>query len=191
VKIAIKNVTESNFNDIPEPCRSCLYWSFPEELEKTKREFSKHKQRLEAKKRQWIIQTLEEFGNCGKILYCDNVPVGYAEYGPSSRFPNIKEYRSQPVGKLQEGVVFLSCLYIADERLRGKGLGERLLDSVISDLKKRGFRAVETYARRGSSENPSGPVEFYLRREFENVKVYVKDETDPEFPLVRIEWQKK
>ena len=179
--VTIKDVTKSNLNDIPETCSYCIYWSFPEEFERTKSELSKRKQELTVKKRLWILQTLKDFGSCGKILYHNNVPVGYAEYAPSNRFPQIKEYKSQPIGKIEEGVVFLSCLYVADEKLRRKGLGEKLLDSIIADLKGRGFKALETYARKGSPENPSGPVELYLKKGF-----YIKNEANPEFPIVRL-----
>jgi len=182
MEVEIRDINESNVKDIPEFCRNCLYWGFPEEFERTKAEPSKYKQELEDKKREWILQTLREFGTCGKILYYNNKPVGYTEYGPSSRFPNIREYQSQPIEKLEEGVVFLSCLFISDKNLRGKGLGERLLNSVIEDLKKRGLKAVETYARRGSPDNPSGPVEFYLKKGF-----YIKDETGLDFPIVRLD----
>jgi len=180
----IKDVTESNLSDIPETCSSCIYWSFPEEFERTKSELLKRKQELTAKKRLWILQTLKEFGSCGKILYHNNVPVGYAEYGPSNRFPQINEYKSQPIGKIEDGVVFLSCLYIADENLRRKSLGEKLLDSIITDLKRQGFKAIETYARKGSPENPSGPVELYLKKGFN-----IKNEANPEFPIVRLNLQ--
>ncbi len=184
MKTMIKDITESNLNDIPETCSSCIYWSFPEEFEEAKPELPEKKQELIAKKRQWTIQTLNEFGSCGKILYDSNTPVGYAEYGPSSRFPRIKEYTSQPVGKIEEGVVFLSCLYIADRNLRRKGLGEKLLESIIADLTRRTFKALETFARKGSSNNPSGPVEIYLKRGF-----YIKDDADPEFPIMRFDLQ--
>lgn len=179
----IRDIAKSNLNDIPEPCRSCLYWSFPEEFEWSKRKISEYRQRYEAEKKQWIIQTLKEFGSCGKILYYNNVPIGYAEYGPSKRFPQIKEYKSQPIGRIENGVVFLSCLFIVDKNLRGKGMGEKLLDSIIADLKGRRFKAVETFALRGSPNNPSGPVEFYLKKGF-----YIKDETKPEFPIVRLDF---
>ena len=181
MKITVRDITESNLNDIPETCSHCIYWILPEEFERMKSEFSKRKQELIAKKRLWILQTLKEFGSCVKILYHNNVPVGYAEYGPSRCFCNINNYKSQPIGKIEDGVVFLSCLYIADESLRGKGLGNKLLDSIISDLKRRGFKAIETYARKGSPENPSGPVEFYLKKGF-----YTKNEANPEFPIVRL-----
>jgi len=65
----IRDVAESNLDDIPGICRFCLYWSFPEEFEKSKTKPSKHKQHLEAEKKRWIVQTLNEFGVCGKIHY--------------------------------------------------------------------------------------------------------------------------
>jgi GNAT superfamily N-acetyltransferase len=182
LKIEIKDLTESNVNDIPDPCKSCIYWSFPKEFEDTTEKRQKRKQKLAAKKKLWLLQTMKEFGSCGKILYYNNVAVGYAEYGPSSRFPKIKEYKSQPIGKIDEGTVFLACLYLTDRNLRGKGLGAKLLDSVIADLKGRGFKAVETYALRNSPNNPSGPIELYLKKGF-----YIKNENSLEFPIVRLD----
>lgn len=183
MKSAINDITELNLNDIPRKCSHCLYWSVPEETEKTALKTSEvNQESTQKKKKQWILQTLREFGTCGKILYCNEVPRGYAEYGSSDRFPQIREYKSKPIGKKDEGVVFLSCLYITDENLRRKGFGERLLDNIIAGLKERGFKAVETYARSGSSNNPSGPVELYLKRGF-----YVKDDSNPEFPIVRLD----
>jgi len=58
----------------------------------------------------------------------------------------------------------------------------KLLESIILDLKKRGFKAIETFARKGASNNPSGPVKLYFKKGFR-----IKDETNPEFPLVRLE----
>jgi len=107
--------------------------------------------------------------------------VGYAQFAPSERLPNIGQYESKPVGKLGEGVVFLSCLYIADKTLRGQGLGKALLQNIIDDLKRHGFKAVETFARRGNSNNPSGPLEFYIKNGF-----IIKDKTNPEYPLVQL-----
>lgn len=179
---AISDVNELNLTDIPERCSRCLYWSLPAETETMKPPRSPMAEELTAKKRRWILHTMREFGNCGKILYHNTVPVGYAEYAPSGRFPQIEKYRSQPIGTLDEGVVFLSCLHIVEQHLRGKGLGTQLLSTVITDLRRRGFKAVETYARAGSPNNPSGPVELYLNRGF-----YVKDDTNPEFPIVRLD----
>ena len=180
VKISIRNITYENVRDIPEPCKTCLYWEKPafegKQLSQTE------KTKYEAEKTAWFLKTLKEFGNCGKILYVDSKPVGYVQYSISERFPNALGYSAKTLGTAEEGVAFISCLYISDENLRGKGLGERLLDEVISDLKSRRFKAVETFARKGSANNPSGPLELYLKEGFQ-----VKEEVDSDFILVRLD----
>ncbi|MFH1609756.1 MAG: hypothetical protein ABID40_03915, partial [Candidatus Bipolaricaulota bacterium] len=62
---------------------------------------------------------------------------------------------------------------------RGQGWGSVLLLDILDALQARGAAAVETFARRGSAENPSGPVEFYLGHGF---RVH---RDDPQFPLLR------
>lgn len=179
IEIDIVDIRKSNLADIPESCRGCVYWEFPSDFEKGKND-TQRKAEFEIKKREWFEKTLEEFGTCGKIVYHEGVPVAYAQYAPSARLPNINEYQSKDVGKVEEGVVFLSCLYVADETLRDKHIGETLLQNVIEDLRRRGFKAIETFARRSQADNPSGPMAFYVKSGF-----VVKDNTNPEFPLMR------
>jgi len=183
IKVEIEDIKEANLSDIPEPCRGCVYWEFPEEFDRAREKKTETQKRLEfeEKKREWFVQTLKAFGTCGKIVYYNGKPVAYAQFAPSERLPNTGDYESKPVSKLEEGVVFLSCLYINDKTMRGKGLGETLLKNIIDHLMRRGFKAVETFARRGNSENPSGPLEFYIKNGF-----IIKDEANPEFPLVRL-----
>jgi GNAT superfamily N-acetyltransferase len=174
--------TES-LRDIPENCRNCIYWEYPEDFEKTRpMEQSKKPQFCEEKKNGWFLETLKEFGNFGKIVYHKNKPVGYAQYAPFTRLPQAKNYESKRLGKFEEGVIFLSCLYIPNKSMRRKGVGTKLLKHVVNDLKKRGFKAVETFARKGSSNNPSGPVELYLKEGF-----YVKEEIYSGYVLVQLD----
>jgi len=180
IEVNIEDIKESNLKDIPEPCRGCVYWEFPEDFEKGGKDLNK-KWELETKKREWFEQTMKEFGTCGKIVYHEGKPIAYAQYAPSARLPNVNEYESKLVGKLEEGVVFLSCLFIADETLRRRGIGKLLLQNIVEDLRRRGFKAVETFARRSEANNPSGPMAFYIRNGF-----HVKDKTNPEFPLMRL-----
>ena len=180
IEIDIEDIRKDNLKDIPESCRSCVYWEFPDDFEKSKSEPQK-KPELEAKKREWFEKTLEEFGTCGKIVYHYGRPVAYAQYAPSARLPNTNHYESKPVGKLEESVVFISCLLVSDESMRGKGIGRMLLQNTIEDLRRRGFKAVETFACRSSSNNPSGPMSFYVKNGF-----HIKDKANPEFPLMRL-----
>lgn len=185
MKITIKGITRQNLNDIPEYCNHCLYWEYPEDFERLKNsKETAELAKLAAKKKGWFLQTLKEFGVCGKIVYYDSLPIGYAQYCPSVFLPQISEYGYKNIGTIKEGVVFLSCLHITDKKIRNKGVGTRLLENIIEDLKKRGFKAIETFARRNSSDNPSGPMEFYVKKGF-----YIKDDKNSEFPLMRFDLQ--
>ena len=182
MQVLIEDITQGNLEDIPEPCKACLYWETP--ALKDKQQSTTEKTRHTAEKAEWFLKTLKEFGDCGKILYVDDKPVGYAQYSSASRLPNTQEYGTKKLGTAQEKVAFISCLYVSNKNFRGKGLGKRLLDEVILDLKNRGFNAVETFARESSPNNPSGPIQLYLKKGF-----HVKErlETTPDFVLVRLD----
>jgi len=92
--------------------------------------------------------------------------------------PLSAEYSSGPPSG---DAVLIPCFFIAQKKYRERGLGKQLLQSIIEDLRKRGFKAVETFARKNNPNNPSGPVEFYLKNGFRVLR------DDPEFPLMRLE----
>jgi GNAT superfamily N-acetyltransferase len=126
---------------------------------------------LERRKRDWYRQP--EVG--GKIAYLNNQAVGYAQYGPAAAFPRVAEYAAGPPS---EDALFLGCLMVVPGAQR-KGIGRALIEAVESEATQRGYRAVETFARRGSANNPSGPLRFYLNRGYEIIL------GDAELPLVR------
>ena len=148
----IADITEANLKDIPESCKACVYWEFPEDFDKAKEQKAELERRLEfkRKKQEWFVNTMRHFGTCCKIAYYNDRPVAYAQFAPSDRLPNTAHYASHPVGKSEEGAIFLSCLYVADKELRGKGLGKALLRNIIYDIRKRGFKTIETFARKGN-----------------------------------------
>jgi|GEM_PF-246386 len=127
-------------------------------------------------RRIWFRATRDEWGPCGKLLYSSGRVIGYAQYAPPQFLPNAAAYEAGPPSP---EATFLSCLFLPDETSRRQGLGRLLLESILCELRARGMTAVETFARKGSQENPSGPLEFYLRQGF----AIVKD--DPMFPLVQ------
>jgi len=181
MKVKIVDLTEESLRDAPEwevhpfSCKYCLWWEFPEEcIESAKEE----KEEVIKKKLKWLRETSRLFGNCGKILYVDARCVGYAQYAPSKFLPHSSDYQAGPPSG---DAVLISCLFIPQREFRGLGLGSQLLQGIISDLRGRGIKAVETFARKGKPENPSGPVGFYLKNGF---RIYRDDE---EFPLMRME----
>ena len=56
-----------------------------------------------------------------------------------------------------------------------------MLENLLVELRKREVKAVETFARKNSENNPSGPLELYLKHNFK-----VKNDKD-DFPLVRFD----
>jgi GNAT superfamily N-acetyltransferase len=179
--VRIANLTADNLEDAPEwpahpfSCKYCVYWEYPEECVDAATE---QKEAMLAKKRAWFWRTLKEFGYCGKILYADGKAVGYAQYAPPGYLPNAAQYPAGPPG---DDAVLISCLFIAHQEFRGSGLGSQLLASIVDELRTRGAEAIETFGRKGSPENPSGPAELYLRNGFRTHR------DDREFPLLRLE----
>jgi len=180
VKHRIVALSEDNLIDAPEwdadpfSCKWCLYWEDPE------LPGGRTEDRDEAFRRKldWLKRVEREFEAPGKLLYVEGSPVGYAAYAPGRFFPNASAY---PAGPVSDDAAFIGCLFIASRENRGRGLGSLLLEATITDLRERGTPAVETFARRGSAENPSGPVELYLKHSFSILR------DDPQFPLMRLD----
>lgn len=166
MKLDILTLTEENLKDAPEwgsyplSCKYCLHWELPEELIDPEKE---RKEDMMQRKLRWLRETRERFGNCGRIAYLDGKPAGYAQYAPPNLLPNSANYPSSPPS---EDAVFIGCLFIFDSKLRRSGLGSQMLQSIVNELRERRVRAVETFARKGNPNNPSGPMEFYLKNGF-------------------------
>jgi len=181
LKVEIINLDEENLKDTPEwdshpfSCKYCIYWEFPEECIDPAKE---RKEEMIKKKIDWLQNTKRVFGNCGKILYVNGKSVGYAQFAPAGLLPNSAEY---PAGPPSNDAVLISCLFVWPKKFRRKGLGSKFLINIVDELRRNGIRAVETFARKGKPENPSGPMEFYLKNGF---KIYLDD---PEFPLMRLD----
>lgn len=156
----------------PRPRKQCLYWQTTD-ADKKQPENEK-----ETAKRTWLFGVQKELGISGYLAYAENTPVGFAQLASAKHFPRLKEYTNATPS---EDAVFLACLYIPQKEQQNKGYGTQMLKSLIVELSQRGFKAIETFARKSSSENPSGPLSFYFKNGFK----ITHDETD--FPLVRLE----
>ena len=180
MRVEIVSLTDENLAEAPEwgehpfSCKYCLYWEL-EEFSDSSRE---SRGDMLAGKLNWLRRVGKTFGECGKIVYVDGKPVGYAQYAPPSMLPLSAKY---PSGPPSGDAVLISCLFIAQKEYRRRGLGKQLLQTIIEDLRKKGVKAVETFAGKNNPSNPSGPVEFYLKNGF---KIH---RDDSEYPLMRLE----
>lgn len=163
----------STFRLFPFSCRYCVYWESTDDFDGNVAQSE-----AEQTKREWLKNTMGQFGTCGLIVFHHDDPVGYAQYASPRFFSRVREY---PSGPPSDDAVFLSCLYVPKRELRGLGIGKHLLELVETDLRDRGYDFLETFARKGSESSPAGPLGFYLRRGFSVVREH------DEFPLVRKE----
>ena len=169
MRIEIRDIDEHTIKDLLSPCNSCLYWEAPEKFGKDEKGQPQvpEVEAIEIK-RGWFKRTSGIFGTCGKILYLDGKAAGYVQYAPPQLLEYVTEY-SQELFPLSPDGILLSCLYIQAE-YQGKGLGTRLLQAALEDLRERGYRALETYSRDDSVSNSSGPTVLYLENGFKSVK---------------------
>jgi GNAT superfamily N-acetyltransferase len=181
MNIQIVNLTEENLTDAPEwsthpfSCKYCIYWEYPEQHVD---QAAEEKAVMIQRKLAWLKRVNTEWGDCGKIGYLDRQPIAYAQYAPPDYLPIAADYDSGPAS---DDAVLVSCLFIPDKRFRRMRIGAQLLHSIVAELRQRKEKAMETFARKGSSDNPSGPVEFYL---VEGFRIF---RDDKEFPLVRLD----
>jgi len=177
----IVDLTEKTLIDAPEwasqpfSCKYCLYWELPEECIDPATE---QKKDLIEKKLGWLRRVNSEWGNCGKMAYLRGQCVAYAQYAPPAYLPRAADYDSGPPS---DDAVLISCLFIPQRQFRRLGTGSQLLRGIIGEFGERRERAIETFARKGSADNPSGPVELYLGSGFRIHR------DDKEFPLMRLD----
>ena len=174
-KFRTVDLTSTDFT-IPEnlpgdtACRECLYWlspEFPPPMEDSER------------KKEWLAAVAAEMGSVGKVAYFNDKAVAWVHYS----LPKYLRKEAYAPHKPDPEALFICCLVVSEE-YQGRGTGEKLLKAVVREAEKRGIPAVETVARKGSANNPSGPVELYVRGGF-SVK---QDHSD--FPLMRYSVQK-
>ena len=111
MKIQIVNLSEENLKNIPVwesypySCKYCIYWEYPEKFIGLKK---KNKDEIFQEKLGWLRRVKKEFGYCGKLIYIDRKPAGYAQFAPPKFLPNLMNYDA---GHPDKDSVIISCLF--------------------------------------------------------------------------------
>jgi GNAT superfamily N-acetyltransferase/uncharacterized protein YndB with AHSA1/START domain len=114
-----------------------------------------------------MIKGIEHGQVTGLLAYVDGKPVGWCNYGESTRLAGLVHKLGLEAAD-HDGVGSVACFVIAAP-YRGHGIAARLLDEAIDRLRSRGLRSVEAYPSRvGDSPqgNYRGPLAMYLRAGF-------------------------
>ena len=152
-------------------CGGCVYWELPQDFDEG---LTADQARL--MKAEWVCSHAAELP-IGRMALSGDEVVGFIQFGPPDLYPRCLEYDSGPVS---DDALLITCLFV-EPGSRGSGVARGLLGQASEVASKLGCAALETFARRGSPNNPSGPVELYEACEFRLVR------DGSEFPLVRRE----
>src|SRR5215217_4642502 len=175
------NLTLDTLEDLPRPCRQCVYW----ELDPVAAERACAAGDPGLEKEAWVSQTLLEWGSCGKIVYVDGMPAGFVMYSPPAYVPRSNAFPTSPVSP--DAVLFMTANVVAP--FAGGGLGRMLVQAMARDLTKRGIKAIEAFgdAKFGELDEALGPAgcvtpaDYFLAVGFKTVRPH------PRFPRLRLE----
>jgi len=170
----VVNLTLDVLADLPEPCRSCVFW----ELDPVAGARAVEAGDPALEKEAWASATLLEWGSCGKLVYVDDAPAGYVLYAPPAYVPRAVAFPTAPVSA--DAVLLMTARVIPE--FAGAGLGRMLVQAVAKDLLRHGVRALEAYGD-GHWDGPSCvvPADYLRSIGFKTVRPHRR------FPRLRLE----
>ncbi|ABW16650.1 GNAT family N-acetyltransferase [Frankia sp. Mgl5] len=170
----IANITLDNIDDLPLPCRRCVFW----ELDPVARSRAEEAGGTDIEKEAWVSSALLEWGSCGKVVYIDNVPAGFVMFAPPAYVPRSVAFPTSPVSP---DAVLLMTAQIVQE-FTGQGLGRVLIQSVAKEITRRGYRALEAFGDlRDSGTRCVVPADYLLAVGFKTVRPHHR------WPRLRLE----
>ena len=161
------SLTLDNVDDLPAPCRACVFWERGE-------------RRPDASgKEDWLSSVLLDWGSCGRLLYVDGQLAGFALYAP----PEYAAGASRLVtSAISPDAVLLMTVKVLPQ-YGSAGLGRVLIQSVVKDLmRRRGVKAIEAFGDLHPEEHGCvAPVEFLTAVGFKTVHQH------PRYPRLRLD----
>jgi len=105
---------------------------------------------------------------CGYMAYEDGKVIGWVNVNNKDKYPRLNDIYNN-----QEKVLSIVCFLVEKEH-RGKGIAQKLLNTIIKDAKEKGYPVIEAYPKKkAKSEYGSwnGPYEMYIKNGFEDFMI--------------------
>ncbi|MFE9996093.1 GNAT family N-acetyltransferase [Streptomyces avermitilis] len=167
-------LTLDNLPDLPKRCRACVFW----ELDPVSGEAAVKAGTSALEKEAWISAVLLDWGSCGRVVYVDDVPVGFALYAPPAYVPRSTAFPTSPVSP--DAVQLMTAFIMPG--YQGQGLGRVMVQTVAKDLLRRGFKAIEAFGDAHWKEPACVlPADHLLAVGFKTVRPH------PTYPRLRLE----
>ena len=146
VSVRIRPLRLNAFEQLPKHARRCVFWEVdPRTLD------GEQLPDPEFEKEAWLSMVMLEWGSCGQVATpaldeaaedSDDPYLGYVLYAPPRAVPRAQEF---PTGPVSADAVLLTSMGI--EPGQPEGLSAQLISHVVSELVRRGVRALEAFGR--------------------------------------------
>jgi len=148
VSVRIMPLRLEAFEQLPKHARRCVFW----ELDPATLGGGDYLPDPEFEKEAWLSMVMLEWGSCGQVASKtpaegseseDEEPcLGYVLYAPPRAVPRALRF---PTGPVSADAVLLTSMGI--EPGQSDGLTHSLISQVVSELVRRGVRALEAFGR--------------------------------------------
>jgi len=150
VSASIRPLRLDEFEQLPRHARRCVFWEVdPQTLG------GEHLADPEFEKEAWLSMVMLEWGSCGQVATpaptdatgqgasdSDDSCLGYVLYAPPRTIPRAQRF---PTGPVSPDAVLLTSMGV--EPGQPDGLPSQLIGHVVSELVRRGVRALEAFGR--------------------------------------------
>lgn len=172
----LRALSAGDLERLPTGCGVCAFWESSQPLDRT------CSAACDAELvRNWHRRVTDEWGECGRVAYEDDVVLGFIKYAPSGYFPQAATFAAAP---RDPKIPLIACLHIAHDA-RHRGLGSVLLRAALRDLAMRGERQVEAFGAVTKpailDESPLLGIDFLLRNGF------TVSRPDQVYPLLKLD----
>jgi hypothetical protein len=156
------------FEQLPKHARRCVFW----EVDPTTLGNRDYLPDPEFEKEAWLSMVMLEWGSCGQVATTETTShgddctdrgeercLGYALYAPPGAVPRVNRFPTAPVSP--DAVLLMS---MGIEPGQPDDLGNSLITQVVTELVRRGVRALEAFGRTPeANELLEGKVDPVLR----------------------------
>jgi hypothetical protein len=150
VSARIRPLRLDEFEQLPKHARRCVFWEVdPQTLD------GKQLPDPEFEKEAWLSMVMLEWGSCGQVATPASAQgasdvagdlgthcLGYVLYAPPRAVPRAQRF---PTGPVSADAVLLTSMGV--EAGQSAGLSGQLISHVVSELVRRGVRALEAFGR--------------------------------------------
>ena len=144
--VRIRPLRLDGFEQLPEHARRCVFWEVdPQTLN------GDYLPDPEFEKEAWLSMVMLEWGSCGQVATFTADPetddddgecLGFVLYAPPRAVPRAGRL---PTGPVSADAVLLTSMGVESDE--SGGLSELLIAQVVSELVRRGVRALEAFGR--------------------------------------------